>query len=109
MMKTVLGPLQAKGYLFKRFEPFSLKTIGSRKRIEVYHGVDMQNRYTLVFVVERKSRILQKEVREWLEIKSKIEASYGYRILQKVAIINAPLCSKAGTLLESEGWRVITA
>ena len=108
-MKDVLGRLQAQGYLFKRFEPFSLKTIGSRKRIDVYHGVDTQNRYTLVFVIERKSRVLQKEVREWFDIKSKIEAHYGYRILQNIAFIRAPLCSKAKALLESEGWRVVTA
>ena len=109
MLKEVMEPLQAGGFLFKRFEPFSLKTIGSRKRIGVYHGVDLENRYTLVFVVEKKSRVLQKEVREWLEIKSKIEHHYGYRILQNVLLLRAPICSKAKALLEAEGWSVIAA
>ncbi len=107
MMKEVLEPLQARGYLFKRFEPFALKTIGSRKRIEVYHGIDLKNRYVLVFVVNKKSRILQKEVREWFDLKVRIENYYGYRILQNIAVIHAPLCSKAKALLESEGWKVI--
>jgi len=107
MMKAVLEPLQARGYLFKRFEPFALKTIGSRKRIEVYHGIDLKNRYVLVFVVNKKSRVLQKEVREWFDLKVRIENYYGYRILQNIAVIHAPLCSKAKALLESEGWKVI--
>ena len=108
MIKKVLEPLQSRGYLFKRFEPFSLKTIGSRKRIEVYHGVDLQNRYTLVFIVKKKSRVLQKEAREWMEIVSKIENHYGYRIMQNILVIGAPLCSKARNLLEREGWSIVT-
>ncbi|WP_201353576.1 hypothetical protein [Hydrogenimonas urashimensis] len=103
-----MKPLQAGGYLFKRFEPFSLRTIGSRKRIGVYHGVDLQNRYTLVFVVDKKSRVLRKEVREWFEIKTKIEHHYGYRILQNIVLLHAPICSKAKALLESEGWSLVT-
>lgn len=108
MMKEALEPLRQKGILFKRFEPFSLKTIGSRKRLQVFHGVDELNRYSLIFYVDKKSRILQKEVKEWLELQKRIEAHYGYPILQNYAIVKAPLCSKAKALLESEGWRVIT-
>ncbi len=107
-MKEVLEPLRQEGMLFKRFEPFSLKTIGSRKRIDVYHGLDERNRYTLVFFVVKKSRILRKEVQEWMAIQKKIEAFYGYAILQNVAIVKAPICSKAKALLESEGWRVMS-
>jgi hypothetical protein len=106
-MKEVLAPLQAEGLLFRRFEPFDLKEVGSRKRIGVYHGVDTKGRYTLVFVVEKKSRVLQKEAKEWLELKKRIEAHYGYPILQNAAIVKAPLCSKAKALLESEGWRLL--
>ncbi|WP_353662997.1 hypothetical protein [Hydrogenimonas sp. SS33] len=108
-MKEILAPLQSRGLLFKRFEPFLLKEIGSRKRLEVYHGVDTQNRYTLVIRLKRKSRVLQKDVREWFDLKQRIEQHLGYPILQNIALIEAPLCSKAKALLESEGWRVVTA
>lgn len=107
MMKSVLNPLLERGYVFRRFEPFSLKAVGSRKRISVYHGLDQQNRYLLVFAVKRRSRVLLKDVKEWLELKSMIENYYGYSILLNFAIVEAPICSKAKQFLESEGWKVI--
>ncbi len=108
MMKGILAPLQQKGYIFKRFEPFPLKLVGSKKRILVFHGLDMQNRYFLVFAVKRRSRVLSKDAKEWVELKSNIERYLGYPVLLNIALIEAPICSKASALLESEGWKVIT-
>ncbi len=107
MMKSVLNLLLERGYVFRRFEPFSLKAVGSRKRISVYHGLDQQNRYLLVFAVRRRSRVLLKDVKEWLDLKTAIEGYYGHSIMVNFAIVEAPLCSKAKRLLESEGWKVI--
>jgi len=107
MLKSLLEPLRKNGFLFKRFEPFSLQLIGSRKRIGVYHGIDTSNRYFLLFVVKRKSRVLRKDVKEWFDIKQRIEHYYGYAIMINIALINAPLCSKAKALLVEEGWRVV--
>ncbi len=106
-MKAVLEPLQAEGYIFRRFEPFSLKKVGSRKRISIFHGVDIHNRYLLVFAINRRSRVLVREAKEWLELKSMIEGYCGYAIRINIALIEAPLCSKAAALLESEGWKVL--
>ncbi len=108
MMKSVLAPLQAEGYIFRRFEPFSPKKVGSRKRISIFHGVDLHNRYLLVFAINRRSRVVVKEVKEWLELKSMIEVYCGYAIRINIALVEAPLCSKAAALLESEGWRVVS-
>ncbi len=107
-MKRVLDPLRQKGYIFKRFEPFSPSLVGSRKKIEIFHGLDMQNRYLLLFSVKRKSRILVKDVEEWFELKRRVESYFGYPILINLALIDAPLCSKALRKLESEGWKVIS-
>ncbi|MCF6201473.1 MAG: hypothetical protein L3J42_05065 [Hydrogenimonas sp.] len=106
-MKSVLAPLQERGYIFRRLEPFSPSLVGSRKRIKIYHGIDMQKRYLILFAVKRKSTILLKDVTEWLELKSKIENYLGYPILQNLALFEAPICSKAKRMLESEGWKVI--
>ncbi|WP_457596201.1 hypothetical protein [Hydrogenimonas sp.] len=108
-LKEVLDPLRQRGLVFRRFEPFSLKEIGSRKRIAVFHGVDTENRYTLVFAVKRRSRVLRRDVAEWLELKKRIEAYLGYPILQTIALIEAPLCSHAKGMLEEAGWTVLAA
>jgi len=107
MLKSLLEPLRKRGFLFKRFEPFSLKVVGSKKRIDVYHGIDTSNRYFLLFAVKRKSRVLTKDVKEWFDIKKKIEYYCGYAILINIVLINAPICSKAKSLLKEERWRVI--
>ncbi len=107
MLKEVLAPLREKGYILRRFEPFSPKTIGSRKRISIFHGIDIHDRYLLVFVINKKSRVLSREAGEWIELKSLIERYYGYSILLNIALIKAPVCFKAVSLLESEGWKVI--
>ena len=109
MIKTVVDRLQAEGVLFRRFEPFDLRHVGSRKRLRVFHGIDERQRYALVFFVRRKSRILQADVREWLELKERIEAYFGYAVWQNIAILQAPLCSRARALLEGEGWRLFSA
>ena len=106
-MKEVVETLQKRGYLFRRLEPFALNLVGSRKRLEVFHGVDLQSRYTLIFKVARRSRILRKETAEWMELKRKIEHYYGYPILRTVVLVEAPICSKAVASLEAEGWRVL--
>ena len=107
MMKAVLEPLRQNGYIFKRFEPFSLRLVGSKKRIDVYHGFDIANRYFLLFVVNRKSKILQKDIKDWFKIKQRIERYYGYAIKINIALINAPLCTKAKSLLLEKGWKII--
>ncbi|WP_456485588.1 hypothetical protein [Hydrogenimonas sp.] len=108
-MKSVLEPLQEEDLIFKRFEPFFLGLIGSRKRIRVYHGVDLKSRYLLVFAVDRKSALLKKDIYEWLELKARIESHFGYKILQNIALLRAPLCSSAKTLLKQQGWKVVFA
>ncbi len=106
-MKRVLAPLQERGYIFRRFEPFSPALVGSRKRIEIYHGLDTYRRYVIVFAVKRKSRVLLKDVKEWLELELKVENYLGYSITIKIALVDAPICSRASKFLESEGWKVV--
>ncbi|BBG65412.1 hypothetical protein NNO_0709 [Hydrogenimonas sp.] len=108
MLKSLLSPLAERGYIFKKFEPFSPKKVGSRKRISIFHGLDVQNRYLLLFHIKRRSRVSVKDAKEWLELKSMIENYYGHSILINIALVEAPVCSKAKALLESEGWEVLS-
>ncbi len=105
-MKTIVEYLQKKNLIFKSLKEITPKELGSRKKIELYLGVDLKGYYSLVMSVEKKSRILRKEVGELIELHEKLEKYIDSKIHKKYIIIKAPLCSKAKVLLEENGWKV---
>jgi len=105
-MKEIVEFLQQKGIIFKSFKEITPKELGSRKRVGLYLGVDLKGYYALVMVVEKKSRILRKEVEEFIALHEKLERYIDSKIKQKYIIIKAPLCSKAKAFLEEQGWKV---
>ena len=105
-MKTVIDYLQQKNCIFKSFTQIQPKAIGSRKKIELYVGVDLKGFYVLVMSLEKKSRILSKEAKELIELHTRVERYIDSAIKKKYIIIKAPLCSKAKASLVAQGWRV---
>jgi len=105
-MKEVVEFLQQKSIIFKSLKPVSLKELGSRKKIEIYLGIDLKGYYALVMVLEKKSRVLRKEALELITLHEKLERYIDSKIKKKYIIIKAPLCSKAKSLFEENGWRV---
>ena len=105
-MKEVVGFLQQKNIIFKSFKEIMPKEIGSRKRVSLYIGVDLKKYYALVMLLEKKSRVLQKEAKELMALHEKLEKHIDSKINKKYIIIKAPLCSKAKALLEENGWKV---
>ena len=106
-MKEIVERLQRHGMLFKELEPVAPKVLGSRKRVFIYLGVDMKGYYTAVFGIEKKSRILQKEVESFEVLHMKLEAYADSTIKYKIALIDAPLCSKALARFKERGWKVL--
>ncbi len=105
-MKEIVEFLQQKNIIFKSFKEIIPKEIGSRKKVGLYVGVDLKGYYTLVMQLEKKSRVLQKEVKELMTLHEKLEKYIESKINRKYIIIKAPLCSKAKALFETEGWIV---
>jgi len=105
-MKKIVEYLQIKNIIFKFFKEVTPKELGSRKKIEIYVGVDLKGYYAVVMRVEKKSRVLGKEVGELMALHEKLETYIDSRIKKKYIIIKAPLCSKAKALLVENGWRV---
>ena len=56
--------------------------------------------------IEKKSRILRKEVAELMELHERVEKYMDSKVTKKYIIIKAPLCSKAKALLEENKWKV---
>jgi len=106
-MRDLVDRLQQSGIVFKSLKPIDLKALGSRKKIDLYLGVDLAGYYACIIHVVKKSRILQKEARELMAFHHKLEAYNESAINHKFIYLQAPLCSKAKTLFEANGWQVL--
>ena len=105
-MKKIVDYLLEKRLILKSFKGISPKSLNSRKKVKIYIGVDLENYYTMVMQIEKKSRILQKEVEDFFALHKKLEEYIDSKIKRKRIIINAPLCSKAKKLFVENGWKV---
>jgi len=106
-MKDIVNKLQFENILFKSLKPISLKELGSRKKIDIYLGVDLKKYYSCIIHINKKSRILQKEAKELMEFHKKLEEYNDSVIKKKYIYIQSPLCSKAKDLFEEEDWVVL--
>jgi hypothetical protein len=105
-MKEIVEYLHSKKLIFKSFKEIMPKELGSRKKVQLYLGINLKDYYALVITVEKKSRILRKEANELMLLNEKLEKYIDSKITKKYIIIKAPLCSKAKALFEEHGWQV---
>ena len=105
-LKAMVDYLQQKHLIFKSFTPITPKELGSRKKVSLYLGVDLKGYYAVVMHLEKKSRVLRKEVGEFVALHEKLEKYKETSITKKYIIIKAPLCSHAKAMLEEKGWKV---
>jgi len=105
-MKEIVHILQEKKMLFKKLKPIELKVLGSRKKIDLYLGVDLKKYYACIIHINKKSKILSKEALELMEFHKKLEVLNDSKIKKKYIYIQAPLCSKAKALFKEEKWTV---
>jgi len=106
-MKSLVDKLQFEDLLFKSLRSISTKELGSRKKIDIYLGIDLKNYYSCIIHINKKSRILQKEAKELMAFHKKLEEYNDSVIKKKYIYIQAPLCSKAKALFEEEGWSIL--
>lgn len=105
-MKALVEYLNHKNIIFKSLQEIMPKELGSRKKISLYLGIDLKGYYALVMEVEKKSRVLRKEVGELMLLHEKLEQYVESKITKKYILIKAPLCSHAKAMLEENGWKV---
>ncbi len=105
-MKTLVEYLNHKNMIFKSLKEILPKELGSRKKVSLYLGVDLKGYYALVMSLEKKSRVLRKEVEDLTGLHEKVEQYIDSKVSKKYIIIKAPLCSKAKAMLEEKGWKV---
>ena len=106
-MKEIVELLARNGVICRSLERIELRELGSRKRVEIYHGVITDDYYCMASVLRKKSRILRKEAEELMELHRRLEEKREAKIRRLYLLYDAPLCSKARALLEEKGWKVM--
>lgn len=96
-MKEVVDRLIKEGIVFKELKEIKINT---RKKIRAFLGVNIKNEYVFVLVVDKKSRILLKDIKEILEILPEINFKYKKKIL----FLKAPICFRAKEIIKD--WRI---
>ena len=97
-MKEILDILIKNKIICKKLDEIKLNT---RKKIKAYLGVNIKNEYCFILVVNKKSRLLKKDIEELLKFLPDIN----FRYKKKILITAAPICSKAKELIKD--WRVL--
>lgn len=105
-MKEIVEYLRDKNIICKTLKEVTPKELGSRKKIQLYVGVNLKGYYCSVMAIKKKSRVLRKEVGELMALHEKLEAYQDTKILTRYIRIRAPLCSHAKAMLEENGWKV---
>ena len=103
-MKTLVEFFKDRGVVFQQLERVDLKSFGIRKRIDFFKGVDTKNAYWAIFVIKRKSRILQKDAKELLALVQALPFEHAFK--KRALLLQAPICSKAKAFLQKQGWLV---
>jgi hypothetical protein len=106
-MKAVAERLMRAQILCPKLTPIAPATLGSRKRIELYLGVDREGYYCSVMIVNKKSRVLRAEAEELMQLHARLEVHADTAIRKRYIGVDAPLCSKAKALMEQSGWRFV--
>ncbi|CAA6810150.1 MAG: Unknown protein [uncultured Sulfurovum sp.] len=105
-MKEIVDFVQEKKLVFKSFRPIEIKSLGSRKKIDIYLAVDLKKYYACIIHIKKKSKILTKEALELMVLHEKLELLNDSKIKKKYIYIQAPLCSKAKALMQENKWMV---
>ena len=98
--------MKDKNIICKSLKEVKPKELGSRKKIQLYIGVNLKGYYCSVMTIEKKSRVLRKEVAELMALHEKLEIHQDTKILTRYIRIKAPLCSHAKAMLEENGWKI---
>jgi len=105
-MKEIVEFFYKKNLIFKKLYKIDIKLLGSRKKVDIYEGVDTASNYIAIFKIDAKSRFLKKNSEEILLLLKKLIKLRNHNYKKKILLISSPLCSKAKTYLEDLKWKV---
>jgi hypothetical protein len=108
-MKDVVDRLLKEDIILKKLHKIDNKLLNTRKKIEVYEGVDLKANYVVIFVIKQKSRFLRKDIPPLDLIYENLKTLQDHNFKKKIIIYDMPFCSHAQKELKSEKWRLLNA
>lgn len=105
-MKELTTYYTNKDIIFKDIQKIEPKSLGSRKKIDIYSATSVKGDYYCIFKIDAKSRFLKKNAQDLLVIEDALSSYVEHNFKKKELIITSPLCSKAKKYLEDEKWSV---
>ena len=106
-MKEMIQQLLTKKIILKKVVPIDTAVLQTRKKIAVFSGVDTKSNLVSIFMIQRKSRFLRKDVKELEELFIKLVSFSDHNFKKKILIYDMPLCSKAKENLKELKWTLI--
>lgn len=108
-MKAIVNLLLGKNLIYKSLKAIDNKTLGTRKKIEIYEGVDTKSYYAAIFYLVQKSRFLRKNADDLDQLYEKLKIVQDHNFKKKILVYQMPLCSKAKEQMKQNGWILIDA
>ena len=108
-MKELVNVLLKKNYIYKSLKEIDKKSLGTRKKIDIYEGVDTNSYYAAIFVLVQKSRFLRKNADDLEMLLEKLKVVQDHNYKKKLLIYQMTLCSKAKEQMKEDGWILINA
>ncbi len=105
-MKEVVDFLHKKGYIFKKFDKIDNNILNTRKRLDIYKGVDLASFYVAVFYTKSKSRFIMKNAYDIEDLLDKLAKLSRHNYKKKILLISSQICSKSKKFLEDQGWKI---
>lgn len=106
-MKELVNILLKKNYIYKSLKEIDKKVLGTRKKIDIYEGVDTKSYYAAIFYLLQKSRFLRKNADDLEQLLEKLKVLQDHNYKKKILIYQMPLCSKAKEQMKQNGWVLI--
>ena len=106
-MNDFVELLLEKNMIFKKLHKIDNKKLKTRKKVDIYEGVDLKSNYTAIFHLIQKSRFLRKNADEIEELFEKLKTLQDHNFKKKIFLYDMPICSKARALMKERGWKLI--
>jgi hypothetical protein len=106
-MGEIVETLVANGIICKKIVLIDKKSLSTRKKIDCYVGVDTSSYYVSLWRRFSKTRLMSKEIQEFILLKERLENVSGHKIFKNYILVESDVCSKALHVLKRYGWKVL--